>query len=106
MKPAQKTPSLFSCCQGERGEALEVGRAPGSASHRTAHRVRANFRRQRLLQLLGWICMNVVGGTLAEKTCAHFRRFGWKRKHGGLRERGRYKSGDAPYYVQKVAQAI
>ena len=23
----------------------------------------------RLSQLLGWVCMNVVGGTLAEKTC-------------------------------------
>lgn len=36
-----------------------------------------------LSQLLGWVCMNVVGGTLAEKT---------------------YKSSDVPYYVQKVAQ--
>lgn len=36
-----------------------------------------------LSQLLGWVCMNVVGGTLAEKT---------------------YKSSDVPYYIQKSAQ--
>eukprot|EP00435_Cladocopium_sp_Y103_P040117 s199_g10.t2 len=36
-----------------------------------------------LSQLLGWVCMNVVGGTLAEKT---------------------YKSSDVPYYIQKIAQ--
>lgn len=28
-----------------------------------------------LSQLLAWVCMNVVGGTLAEKTCAHLNLF-------------------------------
>lgn len=36
-----------------------------------------------LSQLYGWVCMNVVGGILAEKT---------------------YKSSNMPYYIQKVAQ--
>jgi len=36
-----------------------------------------------LLQLFGWVALNVTGGVLAEQT---------------------YKSGGAPYYVQKVAQ--
>lgn len=38
-----------------------------------------------LSQLFGWVCMNVIGGILAEKT---------------------YKSSAGPYYVQKVAQDL
>jgi len=38
-----------------------------------------------LSQLFGWVCMNVIGGVLAEKT---------------------YKGSVGPYYVQKVAQDL
>ena len=104
IKPAQKT---LSCLQGERGEALEVGRAPASASHTASARPRASVS-QEAAAALG-LDLHERGGRHASgedvRAFSPFG-FGWKRKHGGLRERGRYKSGDAPYYVQKVAQAI